>query len=175
MRPVLYPVCGVRPALPAEKSRSFAAAAAGGRDGIAEPSALQCGGSGADAAAAWRVKGGGVALRVREGDLIGVVRARGAGGELVSHSVVGHAGKPTPETVKLSGKELSARAFSAGTTLRCVQAHSPPINRQAAKKPRREACGQPGLAGSHPPVAARRASGGRLREAGIFCKITELT
>ena len=26
VRPVLYPVCGVRPALPAEKSRSFAAA-----------------------------------------------------------------------------------------------------------------------------------------------------
>ena len=78
------------------RAAAAGAIADGDRDGIAEPSALQCGGPGTDAAAAWYVKDGGFPLRVREGDLIGIARPRGTGGELVSHGAVGHAGKPHP-------------------------------------------------------------------------------
>ena len=54
------------------RTAAAGAIADGDRDGIAEPPALQCGGSGTDAAAAWRVKGGCLALRVREGNLIDI-------------------------------------------------------------------------------------------------------
>ena len=63
-----------------------------GRDGIAQPSAVQGNGPGADAAVGG-IKGGGFAVRGREGDLIGIVCSEDAGSELIADLVIGDTGK----------------------------------------------------------------------------------